>query len=87
MILNHVCEVCGKAEILDSQEAFEKGWDYPPIMGQFGVISPRTCESCSIDKTLWWAIMCERTPLDRLNERYIATLLRIINEPKSILVD
>lgn len=25
----HICECCGKREIISSAEAFEKGWDYP----------------------------------------------------------
>ena len=29
MILKHICEVCGCEEVLDSDEAFELGWDYP----------------------------------------------------------
>ena len=32
MKLRHICEVCGKEEILTPEEAFEKGWDYPPMM-------------------------------------------------------
>ena len=28
--LIHICEVCGKTEILTPEEAFNEGWDYPP---------------------------------------------------------
>ena len=31
--LMHICEVCGKTEILTSEESFNAGWDYPPRMG------------------------------------------------------
>lgn len=31
--LIHICEVCGKTEILTPEEAFNDGWDYPPRMG------------------------------------------------------
>ena len=31
--LIHICEVCGKTEILTPEEAFNEGWDYPPRMG------------------------------------------------------
>ena len=41
-LLLHICEVCGRTEVLTPQEAFDKGWDYPPMMGSFGVVSPRT---------------------------------------------
>lgn len=51
----HICEVCGKTEILTPEEAFEDGWDYPPKMGAFGLVSPRTCGNCGIMDTLWWA--------------------------------
>ena len=39
----YICEVCGKVKILTTDEAFEKGWDHPPFIGEFGVVSPRTC--------------------------------------------
>lgn len=50
MILKHICEVCGCEEVLDSDEAFELGWDYPPRMGKFKVLSSRTCPNCTIEK-------------------------------------
>ncbi len=28
--LLHVCESCGKTEVMTPEEAFEAGWDYPP---------------------------------------------------------
>lgn len=40
-LYRHVCEVCGKTEDLTSEQGFEQGWDYPPRMGIFGVVSPR----------------------------------------------
>ena len=27
--LIHICEVCGKTEIMTPEEAFNDGWDYP----------------------------------------------------------
>jgi hypothetical protein len=36
----HICEVCGVEEILTPSQAFDVGWDYPPRMGQFGVVGP-----------------------------------------------
>ena len=35
--LIHICEVCGKTEIMTPEEAFNDGWDYPPRMGPFGL--------------------------------------------------
>lgn len=86
MELWHVCESCGKKEILDSEVAFNEGWDYPPRMGAFGVVSPRTCGTCTIDNTLWWALMVDKVSAADLNDKQKATLERIVNEPESILV-
>jgi hypothetical protein len=52
----HHCEVCGTVAMLTPEEAFTAGWDYPPRMGRWGVISPRTCPSCPMTSTLWWAV-------------------------------
>ena len=81
MRLKHICEVCGKEDTLDSEEAFELGWDYPPRMGKFKVLSPRTCPNCTIEKTVWWALAMGGKPL----ENQIEVLIRINNEPLSIL--
>lgn len=86
MDLVHVCEVCGKNEILNSADAFSAGWDYPPRMGAFGVVSPRTCGGCTINDTVWWALAVDKISVDDLDEKQKATLERIINEPESILV-
>lgn len=84
--LIHVCEVCGKTEILTPDEAFEAGWDYPPRMGCFGVVSPRTCGDCPIDRTLYWALMTgEIKNREDLSEKQKETLDRILNEPYSII--
>ena len=37
----HICEVCGRREILTPEEGYEKGWDYPPSTCSFGSIAPR----------------------------------------------
>lgn len=86
MELLHVCEVCGTSEVLDSDDAFNAGWDYPPRMGAFGVVSPRTCGRCGMDETLWWAVMMDNLSFEDLNDKQKATLERIANEPESILV-
>ena len=83
--LRHICEVCGKDELLTPQESFEAGWDYPPRMGQFGVISPRTCGDCPIDATVWWAAAVEHRAAEELTEAQIRTIARIQSEPESIL--
>lgn len=82
----HICEKCGKIDILDSKTAFDQGWDYPGINGilpesQFGVIGPRTCGNCSIDDTLWWALEVEKRSVDELTDKQLKTFLVILGEP------
>jgi len=84
MILKHICEVCGLEEVIDSEEAYNNGWDYPPVMGSFTVVSPRTCGDCSIDRTLWWELIVNHISVENLNEHHKLTLSRILNEPESI---
>lgn len=84
--LIHICEVCGKTEVLTPEEAFELGWDYPPYLSPFGVVSPRTCADCSIDRTLYWALQTGKIKnLEDLSEKQKETLNRIQNEPQSIM--
>ena len=83
----HICEVCGKTEILTPQEAYDMGWDYPPFMGSFGVVSPRTCPNCMMMDTTWAAITLKGVKPDELSDRQKQTIMRIIREPESILVD
>lgn len=84
--LRHICEVCGIEAILTPAEAFEQGWDYPPMMGGFGVISERTCPACPINQTVWWALVVNGYSAAMLTEAQRATILRIIGEPETVLV-
>lgn len=83
--LIHMCEVCGRVETLTPKEAFEAGWDYPPRMGSFGVVSPRTCGCCNITKTAWWALVVEHKNLAELTDAQRNAVARILSEPASIL--
>jgi hypothetical protein len=56
------------------------------MMGSFGILSARTCPNCPIDKTLWWKFITKGSNVD-LSEKEKETLRRIINEPKSILIE
>jgi len=85
-MLHHICESCGKEELLSAQEGYDTGWDYPPMMGSFKKVSPRTCRSCTMDKTLWWELTHNKTPHDELSPKHLLTLERILSEPESILV-
>lgn len=80
----HICEVCGVEEILTPGDAFELGWDYPPRMGQFGVVGPRCCPRCPNVKTVWWALVIDSYTEDMLTDAQRATVVRIAGEPESI---
>ncbi|SKH67007.1 hypothetical protein [Mycobacteroides abscessus] len=82
--LQHICEVCGKQAILTPSQAYEAGWDYPPCMGEFAVISPRVCPICPSTSTVWWAVAVDGLALDMLSQRQRATLERILGEPGTI---
>ncbi|ULP48019.1 hypothetical protein [Mycolicibacter virginiensis] len=84
MKLLHVCEVCDLKEILTPDEAYAAGWDYPPRMGVFGVVSPRTCPKCPIAETVWWALAMVGRTLDQLTDKQRAAVARILAEPASI---
>ena len=83
--LIHICEVCGRTEIMTPEEAFENGWVYPPRMGTFGVVSPRTCGNCPINLTVWWALAVEKKSILELSQHQRETIKRILGEPKSII--
>lgn len=85
-VLRHICETCGLEQELTSQEGFEEGWDYPPRLGPFGVLSPRTCGSCGIETTLYWRIITKQVDPNNLSEQDIALIERVNAEPESIIV-
>lgn len=74
----YICEVCDKQEDLTEEEAYQSGWDYPPFMGAWGILTPRTCPNCTIEKTAYWAVITEGT--QNLSERHRATIHRVIKE-------
>lgn len=69
------CEVCGRVEELTEKDAFDTGWDYPPFVGVWGVVSPRTCggDGCGIQNTAYWAVITGA----ELTEQQLATIERI----------
>lgn len=87
----HYCEVCGKKEFITAQDAYDNGWDYPPNMGHFGLLGPRTCGKCLLKDTLYWRVNTQKkvpipvvvdgilTPEERV------TWHRIKAEPESLL--
>ena len=84
--LIHVCEVCGKTKIMTPEQAFNEGWDYPPRMGTFGIVSPRTCGNCVVIDTLWMALQSGKIKnFEDMTPEQRVTLARIQNEPASIM--
>lgn len=85
----HYCEVCGRKEFITAREAFDDGWDYPPNIGHFGILSPRTCGNCLMKDTLFWKInMGGGLPIVRegeLSPEELKTWRRIKGEPESLL--
>lgn len=87
----HICEVCGKMEVLTSKQAFDDGWGYPGIDGvykteNFKILAPRTCGDCGIEKTVWWALLMEKKGFENLTEAQKLTVERINQEPENLLI-
>ena len=87
--LRYICENCEKIGLYhNEEEAFKDGWDYPPKMGNYRVLSPRTCGQCSIDTTLYWAIHTGKIKsAHEMTPKQKATLLRILDKPDSFLIN
>ena len=87
----HYCEVCGKKEFITADEAHENGWDYPPYIGYFGMLGPRTCGDCLLKDTLYWKIRLScKIPIvieSNLSEEELVIWRRIKAEPQSLLED
>ena len=82
----YTCEVCGKTEILTPDDAYRSGWDYPPFMGAYGIVSPRTCPDCQMMDTAWAALMLKKIPYEDLTEKQKEAVQRIKSEPASMEV-
>lgn len=78
--IEHWCEACGEIALLTSEDGFEAGWDFPPRMGTLGVVSPRTCGTCAINETVWWALTVDKKSIDDCTPHQRQVLARILNE-------
>lgn len=82
----YICESCGEEQIYNTpEEAYQDGWDIPPYIGTYGVLSPRTCPYCTIENTVYWKVMFSGS--DHLSTHDIEVITRIKNEPDSLMVD
>ena len=76
--MKYVCEVCGIEAELTEAEAYESGWDYPPFIGAWGIVSPRTCPNCPMTETAWWYLI--KNGGEDVPEKHRKTIERIIIE-------
>ena len=76
----HECEVCKLRLLLTPEIAYQGGWDYPPRMGEWGIVSPRTCGNCGIEKTVYWKLAVEKVSINDLSEEDYQTALRMTQE-------
>jgi hypothetical protein len=77
----YLCEVCRTVTYLTEKGAFDAGWDYPPFLGTWGVVSPRTCGNCGIEGTAYWHVLTKGG--DDMPENHLDTIRRILAEPIS----
>lgn len=86
----HYCSGCGTKIYCTAQEAFDAGWDYPPRIGAFGVLGPRTCGNCNMIDPLYLKVMKQKIPIvieSNLTKKELRTWQRIKNEPESLLYE
>lgn len=87
----HYCEVCGKKEFITAEVALNDGWDYPPSIGFFGLLGPRTCGNCSLEDTLYWKVNTNGSlPIvleGNLSPKELETWRRMKAEPESLLAE
>lgn len=79
-LIKYKCECCGREEVLTPKAAYLAGWDYPPYTSGWGMLGPRLCPNCPIDKSLWWRWQYEYKTEDDLTEDDLAILKRIEKE-------
>ncbi len=69
------------------EDAYKSGWDYPPFMGGYGVVSPRTCPNCPLVKTVWAALTIDKKSYAELTDEQKETIERIQGEPDNMWVE
>lgn len=58
MTRTYICEGCGKTLTGTAEQAFQAGWDTPERF-----MSHTTCETCPINKTIWWKAVVLGQPI------------------------
>ena len=84
----YICENCGRIGIYENpKQAFKEGWDYPPSMYHYKMISPRTCPNCGIETTLFWAIStAEVKKFEDMSVKQKLVFFLITGEPNTIII-
>jgi len=74
--------VCGREKTTTAEKAFDDGWDFggPGGLYPLGVVSPRTCPRCAINKTVWWRLAIEHTRFAELSSPELEVVARILRE-------
>ena len=85
--MKYICEICGKTDIMTPEEAYQEGWDYPPYMGSYGIVSARTCPLCPMMETVWAALVLEKKSYAELTDQQKNTIKRIQGEPGHMIVE
>ena len=78
-----VCENCGKVKIFeDGDGPFNAGWDWPPRMGFWGIVSARTCgdPGCNITTSVWSRLNTKEENPPELTQHQRDTIERIVLE-------
>lgn len=75
-INRYECESCGRVDNLTEAVAYDSGWDYPPFIGIWGILSPRTCPDCTIETTAYWAVLTRQ----ELTDQHKRTIERVLGE-------
>jgi hypothetical protein len=78
VLKEYECEGCGLKVTLTERDAFEQGWDYPPFMGEWGTVSPRTCGNCGINCTAYWFLVTKAG--EPVPQKHLNTIERILKE-------
>ena len=81
----YTCEICGKTAVMTAEEAYREGWDYPPYIGDYGVVGPRTCPDCPMMETAWAALTLENKEFTELSDKQKETIRRIQGEPDNMI--
>ncbi len=83
--INALCNVRHPRKLTTIQIRDGKDRPYPPILGAYGLVSPRTCPDCGMEKTVWAELTLRQKAPEDLSEKQYQALMRILHEPDSLL--